>query len=177
MTIISLIVASAKNSVIGINNALPWHLPDDLKRFRMLTTGHHIIMGRKTYESLGRLLPYRITVIVTRNKAYKVAGALVAHSLEEAIEMCKNDVQMPNDDELFIIGGAELYKEGLKIAHQLYITEVDMEAKGDAFFPKFDLNEWEVTGRAAHVSEQGLAFTYVLYERISAQPLIQNVID
>ena len=84
MTIISLIVATAKNGVIGLNNALPWHLPEDLKRFRQLTTGHHIIMGRKTYESLGRLLPYRMTVIVTRNKNYHVDGALIAHSLEDA---------------------------------------------------------------------------------------------
>ena len=165
MTIISLIVATAKNGVIGLNNALPWHLPEDLKRFRQLTTGHHIIMGRKTYESLGRLLPYRMTVIVTRNKNYHVDGALIAHSLEDAIAQCKNNPLMKNDNELFIIGGAELYKEGLKIADQLYITEVDCEVQGDAFFPTIDLKTWQETGRTAHVSEQGLAFNYVVYER------------
>lgn len=159
MTIISLIVAMAKHRVIGINNTMPWHLPEDLKRFRVLTTGHHIIMGRKTYESLGRLLPYRTTVIVTHNKNYKVEGALIAHSLEEAIELCKND------DEVFIIGGAELYKAGLKIAEQLYVTEVDLTVQGDAFFPEFDLTKWQEIDRANRVSENGLAFSYIVYER------------
>ncbi|HQM86976.1 MAG TPA: dihydrofolate reductase, partial [Methylotenera sp.] len=88
MTALSLIVARAKNNVIGLNNTLPWHLPEDLKRFRALTTGHHIIMGRKTYESLGRLLPNRTTVIVTRNPHYHVEGALIAHSLDAAIALC-----------------------------------------------------------------------------------------
>lgn len=159
MQIISLIVAIAKNRVIGFNNTLPWHLPEDLKHFKALTTGHHIIMGRKTYESLGRLLPNRVTVIVTRNKSYKVEGALVVHSLQDAIQLCKND------DEVFIIGGAELYKDGLQVANQLYITEVDLKVQGDAFFPEFDLNEWQETVRTAHVNEQGLAFNYVIYER------------
>ena len=159
MTMISLIVATAKNGVIGINNTLPWHLPEDLKRFRALTTGHHIVMGRKTYESLGRLLPNRVTVIVTRNKSYKIEGALVAHSLQDAIKLCKND------DEVFIIGGAELYKDGLQIAEKLYITEVDLEVQGDAFFPEFVLSEWQETARATHESEQGLAFNYVIFKR------------
>ncbi len=159
MTTISLIVATANNGVIGINNTLPWHLPEDLKRFRALTTGHHIVMGRKTYESLGRLLPNRVTVIVTRNKSYKVEGALIAHSLQEAVKLCKND------DEVFIIGGAELYKEGLKVAQQLYVTEVDLDVQGDAFFPEFDLQDWQETSREAHVSEKGLAFNYVVYEQ------------
>ncbi len=159
MTTISLIVATANNGVIGINNTLPWHLPEDLKRFRALTTGHHIVMGRKTYESLGRLLPNRVTVIVTRNKSYKVEGALIAHSLQEAVKLCKND------DEVFIIGGAELYKEGLKVAQQLYVTEVDLDVQGDAFFPEFDLQDWQETSREAHVSEKGLAFNCVVYEQ------------
>ena len=159
MTIISLIVATAKNRVIGINNTLPWHLPEDLKRFRALTTGHHIIMGRKTYESLGRLLPKRVTVIVTRNKSYKIEGALIAHSLQDAINLCKND------DEVFIIGGAELYKEGLKVAQQLYITEVDILVEGDAFLPEFTLNDWQETAREAHISEQGISFNYLVYQR------------
>ena len=118
MKTLSLIVAYAKNNVIGINNTLPWHLSEDLKRFRALTTGHHIIMGRKTYESLGRLLPGRTTVIVTRNMAYKLEGALIAHSLEEAVRICQSD------QEVFVIGGAELYQDGLKLADKLYITAV-----------------------------------------------------
>lgn len=157
MTTLSLIVTVAHNRVIGINNTLPWHLPEDLKRFRALTTGHHIIMGRKTYESLGRLLPGRTTVIVTRNKGYQLAGALIAHSLAAAIALCEND------DEVFLIGGAELYQDGLRYAHKLYITEIELEVAGDAFFPVIDLHEWQETLREAHTSAQGLLFDYVTY--------------
>lgn len=160
MTTLSLIVAVARNSVIGINNTLPWHLPEDLKRFRALTTGHHIIMGRKTYESLGRLLPGRTTVIVTRNKNYQLEGALIAHSLEAAIDLCKDDT------EAFVIGGAELYKDGLEYASKLYMTEVELEAAGDAFFPAIDLIEWKETSREAHTSAQGLLFSYVTYIKV-----------
>lgn len=159
MKTLSLIVAYAKNNVIGINNTLPWHLPEDLKRFRALTTGHHIIMGRKTYESLGRLLPGRTTVIVTRNKAYKVEGAHIAHSLEAAVDFCQND------DEVFLIGGAELYHDGLKLADKLYITEVDLLVEGDAFFPAIDWRVWQETSREALTSTQGLPFSYVSYTR------------
>lgn len=159
MTELSLIVAFAKNNVIGINNTLPWHLPEDLKRFRALTTGHHIIMGRKTYESLGRLLPGRTTVIVTRNKNYKLEGALIAHSLESAVDLCQNDA------EAFVIGGAELYQDGLRLANKLYITEVDLSIEGDAFFPNLDLNLWQETLREAHTSAQGFLFSYISYVR------------
>ncbi len=161
MTTLSLIVAVARNSVIGINNTLPWHLSEDLKRFRALTTGHHIIMGRKTYESLGRLLPGRTTVIVTRNKNYQLEGALVAHSLQAAIGLCKDDT------ESFVIGGAELYKDGLEYASKLYMTEVELEVAGDAFFPAIDLGHWQETSREAHTSAQGLAFSYVTYIKLS----------
>jgi len=156
---LSIIVAAAKNRVIGINNTLPWHLPEDLKRFRALTMGHHIIMGRKTYESLGRLLPGRTTVIVTRNKDYKVEGALVANSLEAAITLCKDD------DEIFLIGGAELYQDGLKLSDKLYITELDLQVDGDAHFPQYPAEEWQQVSREAHTSEQGLSFSYVTYQR------------
>ena len=160
MTTLSLIVAIAHDQVIGVNNTLPWHLPEDLKRFRALTMGHHIIMGRKTYDSLGRLLPGRTTVIVTRNQDYKVEGALVAHSLTEAIALCKND------DEVFVIGGAELYQDALKLANKLYITQIDLKVEGDAFFPKFNGAEWQETLREAHTSSQGLSFNYINLERI-----------
>ncbi len=159
MQSLSLIVAVANSNVIGINNTLPWHLPEDLKRFRALTTGHHIIMGRKTYESLGRLLPGRTTVIVTRNNDYKLEGALVAHSLQAALDLCLNDI------EVFVIGGAELYLDGLKLANKLYITNVDLDVVGDAFFPAIDEQLWQVTSREAHTSAQGLPFTYVTYTR------------
>ena len=159
MTTLSTIVAIANNRVIGINNTLPWHLPEDLKRFRALTMGHHIIMGRKTYDSLGRLLPGRTTVIVTRNTEYKVEGALIANSLQDAIALCKED------DEAFLIGGAELYQEGLKLSSKLYITEIVLDVDGDAYFPEYSSGEWLETSREAHVSEQGLVFNYVTYVR------------
>lgn len=159
MANLSLIVAVARNRVIGLNNTLPWHLPEDLKRFRALTTGHHIIMGRKTYESLNRLLPDRTTIIVTRNQDYQVPGALIANSLEQAIDLAAND------DEAFLIGGAELYQVGLKLADRLYITEIDAEFTGDAFLPEFALQDWQEVSSEAAVSAKGLLFRYVTYER------------
>ena len=161
MTFLSLIAAVAENGVIGVNNTLPWHLPEDLKRFRALTTGHHIIMGRKTYESLNRLLPGRITVIVTRNPDYRVEGALIADSLEQAIAQCDQD------DEAFLIGGAELYEEGMKLADKLYLTEIHATFAGDAYFPIVDLNVWSEAARESHVSEKGLKYSYVTYLRRS----------
>jgi dihydrofolate reductase len=159
MTTVSLIVAVAKHQVIGLNNTLPWHLPEDLKRFRALTTGHHIIMGRKTYESLNRLLPDRTTIIVTRNTDYHVEGAVIAHSLKAAIARCQQD------NEVFIIGGAELYKEGLQVADKLYITEIELEVAGDAYFPAFDKAEWHRVSYEPHIAASGLAFSYAAYER------------
>ena len=156
---LSLIVAQASNHVIGLNNTLPWHLPEDLKRFRSLTMGHHIIMGRKTYESLGRLLPGRTTVIVTRNKAYQVEGALAAHSLQAALVLASGDT------EPFVIGGAELYKEGIQLATKLYITEVQGKFEGDAFFDTIDLNEWQLTEKKDHLSTNGLQYSDLIYLR------------
>jgi dihydrofolate reductase len=160
MTTLSLIVAVASNGTIGINNTLPWHLPEDLKRFRALTTGHHIIMGRKTYESLNRLLPDRTTVIVTRNRDYVVPGAVIAHSLKEAVAGCGDD------PEAFLIGGAELYAEGFELADKLYLTEIHAEYEGDAFLPVFDRQQWQETAREPHKSANGLSFSYVTYLRV-----------
>jgi dihydrofolate reductase len=159
MSQLSLIVAIAQNRVIGAENTLPWHLPEDLKRFRALTTGHHIIMGRKTYDSLNRLLPNRTTVIVTRNPDYHVSGALIAHSLEDAIQLADHD------DETFLIGGAELYRDGLYFANKLYLTQIDSAFEGDAFFPEINLTEWIEIAREDHVSEKGLSFSYITYQR------------
>jgi dihydrofolate reductase len=159
MTTLSIIVAAAQNGVIGINNTLPWHLPEDLKRFRALTTGHHIIMGRKTYESLNRLLPDRTTVIVTRNRDYVVPGAIVVNSLQEAIERCEGDT------EAFLIGGAELYAEGFRFAHKLYLTEIHADYVGDAVLPEFDRQHWQEISRESHTSANGIRFSYVTYLR------------
>lgn len=155
---LSVIAALARNRVIGRDNDLPWHLPEDLKRFRALTMGHHIVMGRKTYESLGRLLPGRTTVVVTRNPSYEVPGAIVVNSLEQAVQACGDD------PEIFLIGGAELYQQSLALAERLYLTEIDAEFEGDAYFPEFSPEEWRETAREPHVSAEGLPFSYVTYE-------------
>jgi dihydrofolate reductase len=159
LSALSLIVAHANHRVIGHNNTLPWHLPEDLKRFRALTMGHHIIMGRKTYESLGRLLPGRTTIIVTRNKDYKIAGALIAHSLQASLILASGD------NESFVIGGAELYKDGLKLATKLYITEVHAEFAGDAFLPEIDLSHWNLSEKKDHLSANGLGYSDLIYVR------------
>lgn len=156
---LSLIVAHANNNVIGYQNQLPWHLPEDLKRFKQLTMGHHIIMGRKTYASLGRLLPGRTSVIVTRDPSFAVEGAKVAHSLPEAIVACADD------DEPFLIGGAELYQAGLPYVTRLYITRVDMEVTGDAFFPPLDAQLWQLDSCQARVSQTGLQYADCIYTR------------
>lgn len=159
MQALSLIVAHADNRVIGHNNQLPWHLPEDLKRFKKLTMGHHIIMGRKTYESLGRLLPGRTTVIVTRDPAYKVEGAKVVHSIPEALAACAGD------SEPFLIGGAELYLQGFAHVTRLYLTRVFAKVGGDAFFPELEMADWELISEEANVSENGLHYSDLVYER------------
>jgi dihydrofolate reductase len=158
---LSLIVAVSSNHVIGLNNTLPWHLPEDLKRFRTLTTGHHIVMGRKTYESLGRLLPDRTTVIITRNRDYHVDGAVICHSLAEAIIACAHD------EEAFVIGGAELYQQAMQYVNTIYLTEVALTVEGDAFFPVIDASIWKETSRETHVSTKGFSFSYVTYVKNS----------
>lgn len=159
-TRISIIAAIAKHRVIGLNNTLPWHLPEDLKRFRALTMGHHIVMGRKTYESLGRLLPGRTTVIVSRNKNYTVPGAFVAESLNAALALCRGD------EEVFVIGGAELYRDAIPLANRLYLTEIDADFEGDAYFPEFERAEWIETARESHLSADDLQFAYVTCDRL-----------
>jgi dihydrofolate reductase len=131
-----LIVAMARNRVIGANGAIPWHLPNELQLFKRLTMGHHIVMGRKTFESIGRLLPGRTTVIVTRQAGYAVPGAVVAHSLEEALAACAGD------DEVFVIGGAEIFRSALPLADRIHLTVVDAEPAGDTFMPEFDRADW-----------------------------------
>jgi dihydrofolate reductase len=155
---LSVIVAFANNRVIGLNNELPWKLQEDLKHFRALTTGHHIIMGRKTYDSIGRLLPGRVTVIVTRNPEYEVDGAIVVNSIESAISVCGTD------DEPFLIGGEELYISGLPLANKIYITEIDANCEGDAFFPELDASKWELTDmNGPYCSNSGVRFRHLTY--------------
>lgn len=161
MNRIALIVAMAKNRTIGINNGLPWSCPDDLRHFKALTMGHHMIMGRKTFDSIGKALPGRTTVVVTRNQNLSINGCIVAHSLQEAIELSANDT------EIFIVGGAELYAQSLDIVDTLYITEIQQDVKGDAHFPHFDINKWQETSRESHTQEtpQPLAYHFVTHQR------------
>lgn len=140
---LSLIVAMAKNRVIGADGKIPWHLPNELQLFKRVTMGHHIIMGRKTFDSIGRLLPGRTTVIVTRQQGYAVAGAKVAHSLDEAVKQCAGD------EEIFVIGGGELYRAAMPLADRLYLTVVDAEPAGDTRMPEFNAAQWRL-----HSSEQ-----------------------
>jgi dihydrofolate reductase len=160
--VISIIVAMARNRVIGAGGRIPWHLPEELKRFKRLTLGHHIVMGRKTWESIGRLLPGRSTVIVTRQRGYRVPGAKVVHSLDEAIAACGRD------EEIFVIGGAELYAQALGRAGRLYLTTVDAEVAGDTLMPEVTTGEWrEVAAQAFAVDERHpYSFRCVTYERI-----------
>jgi dihydrofolate reductase len=165
MSCLSVIAAVARNGVIGRDNTLPWHLPEDLKHFRQLTMGHHIIMGRKTYESLGRLLPGRITVVVSRQPGYRVEGAITAGSLRDAVAACGAD------EEVFVIGGAELYREALAIADRLYLTEIHADFAGDANFPDYDRAAWRETARQQFTGAGGLPFSFVVYQRMgSMQP-------
>jgi len=157
---ISIIAAVARNGVIGRGNRLPWHLPEDLKRFRALTMGHHVIMGRKTWESIGRVLPGRTMVVVSRNPGYGVAGCLIAHSLEEALGLCGDD------REVFIIGGAEIYRQALPMAGRIYLTRIEQEVAGDTYFPAFDMVEWSETSRES-VTGAGLPASFVVLDRRS----------
>ena len=152
----------SKNRVIGEKGAIPWHLPEELKRFKVLTMGHHLIMGRKTWDSIGQLLPGRETVIVTRQPGYRVPGATVAHSLDEAISTCGDD------GEIFVIGGGELYAQALPRAGRLYLTTVDAEVAGDTFMPEFDPGGWRAVSSETHgVDERHKhAFHCTTYERV-----------
>ncbi|MEY3416785.1 MAG: hypothetical protein RL711_412 [Bacteroidota bacterium] len=154
--ITSIIVAFAQNRAIGKDNQLLWHLPADLKYFRQLTTHHHIVMGRKTYESIGKPLPNRTTVIITRDQHYEAAGCLVVHSLAKALEICREN----QETEAFIIGGGEIYAQSLVLADKLYVTEVKAEVPGDVFFPAIDGTMFKETWREPHFKDEKHAFDF-----------------
>jgi dihydrofolate reductase len=161
MSKLSIIVAMAKNRTIGINNTLPWRCPEDLKHFKALTMGHHMIMGRKTFDSIGKPLPGRTTVVVTRNSDLQINGCLIAHSLKEAISLCAGD------QEIFVVGGAELYRQALPLVDTLYITEIRQDVEGDAHFPEFDKNIWQESSRksCSQDTPQPLEYHFVTYLR------------
>jgi dihydrofolate reductase len=150
---ISIIVATDKNGAIGKDNALLWHLPNDLKRFKAITTGHPILMGRKTYESIGKPLPNRRNVIITTNKDYKADGCEIVHSLKEAIELCKGA-------DIYIIGGGSIYKEAMNIADNVYLTLVDIELDADTFLENFDLDNWMLERSEEHLADEKHQYNY-----------------
>jgi dihydrofolate reductase len=160
-TTLTLIAAVARNGVIGRDNRLPWHLPADLKHFKALTTGHAVIMGRKTWESLPekfRPLPGRQNIVVTRNAGYAAAGANVVTSLADAVAAASGG-------EAFVIGGAELYVAALPLADRLQLTEIDADYEGDTWFPPRDPRQWRERARDAQRDEAGLGYAFVTYER------------
>ncbi len=160
---VSIIVAMAKNRVIGANNALPWHLSADLKRFKALTMGHHIIMGRKTFESIGRVLPGRTSVVVSRNSQFQVPGAKTVRSVGDAMEAGKDD------SEIFIIGGEEIFRSALPLADRVYVTEIDRDFEGNVRFPELDPREWQAIERTRHRDpDQQLDYAFAVLDRIPA---------
>jgi dihydrofolate reductase len=159
MTALALIAAVARNGVIGGGNTLPWRLPADLKRFRALTTGHAVIMGRRTWESIGRALPERQNIVVTRDPGYAADGASVQSSLDDALRA----VTLP--PPVFCIGGGELYALALPRAATLYLTEIDRAFEGDTRFPDFDRAAWREAAREEHRAPEGFGYAFVTYER------------
>lgn len=158
---ITIIAAVASNNALGKDNQLIWHLPADLKRFKKVTLGHHIIMGRKTFESLGKPLPKRTTIIITRNKNYKQEGCIVVNSLKQAIKAAKED------ENPYILGGAEIYKQAIEIADKLDITLVNQSFEADAFFPEIDFTIWEETSREDFKADDknNYNFSFITYIR------------
>lgn len=157
---VNLIAALARNRVIGRGNTMPWHLPADLKRFRALTLGHPVIMGRRTYESIGRPLPDRQNIVVSRS-GFASEGVLGAPSLEHAIELA-------GARPMFVIGGGEIYRLALPLAARLHLTEIQAEPEGDTWFPEFDRDEWRETSRESGPAVGEPRFAFVTYERRKA---------
>ncbi|MBI2651863.1 type 3 dihydrofolate reductase [Candidatus Woesearchaeota archaeon] len=135
--IISLIAAMGKNRIIGKNNSLPWRLPEDMKRFKQLTLGKPVVMGRKTFESIGKPLPNRTNIIITHDKNYKAEGCIIVHSVKEALKTAEGN------KEVMIIGGEKIFREFLPIADRMYLTFIDEDFEGDAYFPEYDKEEWK----------------------------------
>ncbi len=156
---VTLIAAIDEHSVLGKDNQLIWHLPEDLKRFKRLTTGHAIIMGRKTFESLPKALPNRHNIVVTRNQNYFKEGVTVCHSLEAAIKCSKND------DQPFVIGGGEVYEQAIELADVIELTKIHAQFEGDVFFPEIDFKKWSVK-KEERMSHPDFEYSFITYTKI-----------
>jgi dihydrofolate reductase len=160
--IVSILAAVADNGVIGVRNALPWTLPADLRRFKKLTIGHHVFMGRKTFDSIGRVpLPGRTNIVITRQPGFRAENAITAGSIEEAIRLSQGD------EEVFNLGGAEIFRAGMAMTDRLYITHVHALVDGDAYFPEIDPREWLLVEREEHAADEKnrYPFAFATYER------------
>ncbi|WP_425353270.1 dihydrofolate reductase [Salinicola aestuarinus] len=167
-----MIAALSRNNTIGVGNRLPWYLPEDLKHFKRKTQGKPLVMGRKTFESIGRALPGRLNVVITRDAEYakipriREAGIRVCHSLETALELADGQALIDGADEIMVMGGGEIYALALPIADRLYLTEVDVEIEGDAHFPELDRQDWQEVERVAGNAEPDQpAYAFVEYRR------------
>jgi dihydrofolate reductase len=158
---ISIVAALARNRAIGRDNTMPWRLPEDLKRFKRLTLGHAVIMGRKTFESIGSPLSGRNNIVLTRSRDWAPSGCVVAHTLESAI------AAIDESQDAFVIGGAQIYALAMPLARRLYMTEIERDFDGDAFFPEFDRSHWREISRERHASggPEGFDYAFVEYER------------
>jgi dihydrofolate reductase len=158
---ITVIAAVAENNALGKENQLLWHLPDDFKRFKTLTSGHYIIMGRKTFESFPKPLPNRTHVIVSRQSNYQPEGCIVVNSLEKAIEAC------PKTEEIFVIGGGEIYRQSIKVADKLDLTKVHHSFEADTYFPEIDFTQWQLVFEEFHPKDDrhDFSFTFQTYLR------------
>lgn len=162
--IISFIVAVDESNGMGKNNQLPWHMPADFKMFKRTTTGHHIIMGRKTFESLGKPLPNRPNIIITHNPNYQAEGAIVTNSLEEAVDLAKHN----NETEAFIIGGSEIFKQAFPMADRLYLTRIHHTFDVDTWFPDFDEEQWKIVSNEHYGPDEKnpFAYTFLILEKV-----------
>ena len=168
--LLSLIAAYDKNRVIGHGGSIPWNIPADMKFFRETTMGKPVIMGRKTHESIGRALPKRLNVVVTRQTDYQPKGeAVVAESLEQAIKIASERAETEGKDEIFVIGGGELYRQALPLASKVYATEIEATFPGDAYFPELDPVEWKIEKEATLCGDDtaGLTLRFITYRRVS----------
>lgn len=164
---IALMWAMARNGVIGRDNALPWHLPNDLKYFKRVTSGKPVIMGRKTYESIGRPLPNRTNIVVTRDPDFSAEGVWVVYSLAQAFEAAEADIEASGAEEAVVIGGAEIYRQALPRADRLYLTLVHADVEGDTYFPPLELSDYREVAREDYLAEGANPYDYsfVVYQR------------
>jgi dihydrofolate reductase len=165
---LSLIVAMAANRTIGLAGGMPWHLPGDLKFFKRTTMGHPVVMGRKTYQAIGGALPGRSNIVVTRDRGFTAPDADVVHDLAQALAKAEALAEIEGSEEIFVIGGADVYGQALEAADRIYLTEVEGEFPGDAFFPEFDRRPWRETAREPQKPDApgGPAYDFVILDRI-----------